>query len=50
MVTAVVLQVVAAVGFVVGALVLSGCGGAIMAAALVAFLVGWQLEQRNGGS
>ncbi len=48
MVTAIALQVFAALGFVLGSFVLSGVGGAVMAAALVLFLVGWQLEQRGG--
>jgi hypothetical protein len=47
MLVAVLLQVVAAVGLILGAWLLSGVGGAVMAAAVVVFLVGWSLEQRH---
>lgn len=50
MLVAVLLQIVAAVGLIVGAFILSGVGGAVMAAAVVVFLVGWSIEQRIGGS
>ncbi len=47
---AVALQILAAVGFMVGAFLAAGAGGVVMASALLVFLVGWQLEQRLGGS
>lgn len=45
---AVALQIIAALAFIAGSFLAAGAGGAVMGAALVAFLVGWQLEQRGG--
>lgn len=59
MVVAVLLQIVAAADFVVGAVLFSynaghsrvwaAVGGGMLAAAVVVFVVGWSLEQRHDG-
>lgn len=47
---AVALQVVAAVVLVVGGFLVARWGGALIAASVPTFLIGWQLERQHGGS
>lgn len=50
MILAVALQLAAAVALIAGGFILAEWGGVLLAASVPTFLVGWQLEQRHGGS